>query len=135
MFGGGITVVLVLYEMLTRDGVVKTTYSQRIDADWLRISAANRLAKHCLSTWAALWLWRLRTDTSPAFWRAVGRAAERLGYPAYVPPETIMPLATADVTAVLEELRLGEPPLGPLGLHELSGLDAARSAREANAST
>ena len=36
-----------------------------------------------------------------------------------------MPLATADVTAVLEELRLGEPPLGPLGLHELSWLDAA----------
>jgi hypothetical protein len=51
------------------------------NADWLRIDAACRLAKHSLPLWAALWLWRLRTDTSPRFWNAVGRVAEQLGYP------------------------------------------------------
>src|SRR5262249_4993282 len=51
------------------------------NADWLRISAACRLANRSLPTWAALWFWWLRTDTSPLFWRRVGRIAERLGYP------------------------------------------------------
>ena len=51
------------------------------NADWLRISAACRLAKRSLPTWAALWLWRLRTDTSPRFWDAIGRVPEQLGYP------------------------------------------------------
>jgi hypothetical protein len=51
------------------------------NADWLRISAACRLAKRSLPMWAALWLWWLRTDTSPRFWGAIGRVAERLGYP------------------------------------------------------
>jgi hypothetical protein len=51
------------------------------NADWLRIDAACRLAKHSLPTWAALWLWRLRTDTSPNFWHAVERVADKLGYP------------------------------------------------------
>jgi hypothetical protein len=51
------------------------------NADWLQIDAACRLAKHSLPLWAALWLWRLRTDTSPRFWSAVGRVAEQLGYP------------------------------------------------------
>jgi hypothetical protein len=51
------------------------------NADWLRISAACRLANRSLPMWAALWLWRLRTDTSPIFWRKVGQIAERLGYP------------------------------------------------------
>ena len=51
------------------------------NADWLRIDAACRLANHSLPMWAALWLWRLRTDTSPTFWRKVGRIAEQLGYP------------------------------------------------------
>lgn len=51
------------------------------NADWLRISAACRLANRSLPTWAALWFWWLRTDTSPLFWRRVGRIAEQLGYP------------------------------------------------------
>ena len=37
LFGGGITVVLVLYEMLTRDGVVKTSAIRNELADWLRL--------------------------------------------------------------------------------------------------
>ena len=36
------------------------------NADWIRISAACRLARHSLPNWAALWLWWLRTDTSPS---------------------------------------------------------------------
>ena len=51
------------------------------NAEWLRIDAACRLAKHSLPLWAALWLWRLRTDTSPRFWNAVGRVAKQLGHP------------------------------------------------------
>jgi hypothetical protein len=50
------------------------------NADWIRIAAACRLASHDLPMWAALWLWRLRTDTSPIFWRKVGQIADRLGY-------------------------------------------------------
>ena len=37
------------------------------NADWLRISAACRLANRSLPTWAPLWFWWLRTDTSPLF--------------------------------------------------------------------
>jgi hypothetical protein len=51
------------------------------NADWIKISAACRLAQRALPIWAALWLWWLRTDTSPPFWREVGRIAKRLGYP------------------------------------------------------
>jgi hypothetical protein len=51
------------------------------NADWLRIHAACRLARRSLPMWAALWLWWLRTDTSPTFWRKVGKIAEQLGYP------------------------------------------------------
>ena len=51
------------------------------NADWLRIDAACRQAHRSLPMWAALWLWRLRTDTSPIFWRKVGQIAEQLGYP------------------------------------------------------
>jgi hypothetical protein len=50
------------------------------NADWIRIAAACRLANSNLPMWAALWLWWLRTDTSPIFWRKVGQIAERLGY-------------------------------------------------------
>jgi hypothetical protein len=50
-------------------------------ADWLRIDAAQRLARHKIPMWAALWFWWLRMDTSPEFWRKVGSIAERLGYP------------------------------------------------------
>lgn len=57
------------------------------NADWLRSDAACRLAGHLLPSWAALWLWRLRTDTSPLFWKRIGRAAERLGYPRSPPEE------------------------------------------------
>ena len=53
------------------------------NADWIRISAAQRLAKHHLPIWAALWFWWLRTDTSPTFWHEIGRIAERLGYPEF----------------------------------------------------
>jgi hypothetical protein len=51
------------------------------NADWIRIAAACRLANRDLPMWAALWLWWLRTDTSPVFWRKVGEIADRLGYP------------------------------------------------------
>jgi hypothetical protein len=53
------------------------------NADWLRIDAAFRLAHRSLPMWAALWLWRLRTDTSPTFWHKIGRIAEQLGYPEF----------------------------------------------------
>jgi hypothetical protein len=53
------------------------------NADWLRIDAACRLANRSLPMWGALWLWKLRTDTSLAFWRKVGRIAEQLGYPKF----------------------------------------------------
>jgi hypothetical protein len=51
------------------------------NANWLRIDAACRLGHRALPMWAAMWLWQLRTDTSPAFWRRVGRIAEQLGHP------------------------------------------------------
>jgi hypothetical protein len=50
------------------------------NADWLRIDAAHRLSGRLLPMWAALWLWRLRTDTSIEFWHRIGRVADRLGY-------------------------------------------------------
>jgi hypothetical protein len=59
------------------------------NADWLRIDAACRLANRSLPMWAALWLWQLRTDTSPTFWRKVGRIAEQLGYPKFPGEEPI----------------------------------------------
>lgn len=62
--------------------VVNPDFDPR-NADWLRSDAACRLAGHLLPSWAALWLWRLRTDTSPHFWKRVGRVAERLGYPRF----------------------------------------------------
>jgi hypothetical protein len=58
------------------------------NADWLRIDAACRLTNRSLPMWAALWLWKLRTDTSRTFWRKVGRIAEQLGYPKFPPEET-----------------------------------------------
>jgi hypothetical protein len=58
------------------------------NADWLRIDAACRLANRSLPMWAALWLWKLRTDTSATFWRKVGRIAEQLGYPKFPSKET-----------------------------------------------
>ena len=65
----------------TADGrVVLDPGADPRNADWLRIDAACRLANRALPMWAALWLWRLRTDTSPPFWRKVGRVAEQLGY-------------------------------------------------------
>jgi hypothetical protein len=59
------------------------------NADWLRIDAACRLSHRALPMWAALWLWRLRTDTSLAFWRRVGRIAGRLGYSEFPPKESV----------------------------------------------
>lgn len=58
-------------------------FSDPRNADWLRTYTACRLAGHALPDWAALWLWRLRTDTSPIFWHKIGRIAERLGYPKF----------------------------------------------------
>jgi hypothetical protein len=51
------------------------------NADWLRIDAAHRLSGHYLPMWSALWLWRLRMDGSPPFWRRIGNLAKKLGYP------------------------------------------------------
>jgi hypothetical protein len=68
----------VTYEAVGR-AVINPDADPR-NADWIRISAAWRLAKHRLPMWAALWLWKLRTDTSPTFWRKVSRIAEQLGY-------------------------------------------------------
>lgn len=71
-------------ETVTRDAdgrfVIDLNFDPR-NADWLRIDAARRLANYDLPMWASLWLWWLRTDTSPRFWRKVGRIAEQLGYP------------------------------------------------------
>jgi len=48
--------------------------------DWIRIVRAKRLAGHKLPHWAALWLWRLRTDLSAAFWNDVGEVARQMGF-------------------------------------------------------
>ena len=67
---------------LTADGhAVLDPDADPRNADWLRIDAACRQAHRLLPMWAALWLWRLRTDPSPIFWRKVGQIAEQLGYP------------------------------------------------------
>jgi hypothetical protein len=50
------------------------------NADWLPILRARHSARRDLPAWAALWLWRLRPGSSPAFWRRVGLTARRLGY-------------------------------------------------------
>jgi len=50
------------------------------NADWIHISRANRLAGYRLPTWAALWLWWLRTDSSAAFWKDVGKIAKQMGF-------------------------------------------------------
>ena len=49
------------------------------NADWIRISRANRLAGYRLPIWAALWLWWLRTDSSTTFWKDVGKVAKQMG--------------------------------------------------------
>jgi hypothetical protein len=49
------------------------------NANWLRIDRANRLAGYVLPMWAALWLWRLRTDSSNEFWSGIGKIAGKLG--------------------------------------------------------
>jgi hypothetical protein len=50
------------------------------NADWIRIVRANNLAGYRLPTWAALWLWWLRTDSSTSFWKDVGRIAKQMGF-------------------------------------------------------
>ncbi|NLE38038.1 MAG: hypothetical protein GX621_08440 [Pirellulaceae bacterium] len=50
------------------------------NADWIRVVRACRLAGYRLPTWAALWLWWLRTDSSAAFWKNVGKIAEQMGF-------------------------------------------------------
>ena len=50
------------------------------NADWIRINRANRLAGYRLPTWAALWLWWLRTDSSAAFWKDVGKIAKQMEF-------------------------------------------------------
>ena len=57
--------------------------ADRRNAAWLRISAAQRQAGYRMPMWASLWLWWLRTDGSPEFWRAVGREASKLGMERY----------------------------------------------------
>ena len=47
-------------------------------ADWPKIGEARRLAGFDLPTWAALWLWWLRMDSSQQFWRDVGSIADEL---------------------------------------------------------
>lgn len=53
------------------------------NADWLRIAAVHRQAGYRMPMWASLWLWWLRTDSSPEFWRAVGREAAKAGMERY----------------------------------------------------
>jgi hypothetical protein len=65
------------------DGQTLDPFSDPRNADWLRTYTACRLAGHVLPDWAALWLWRLRTDTSPTFWFKIGQIAGRLGYPKF----------------------------------------------------
>jgi hypothetical protein len=72
------------------------------NANWLRIDSACRLAHRALPTWAAMWLWQLRTDTSPSFWRRVGRIAEQLGYPKLTSDEPRMSEETGKVQVILE---------------------------------
>jgi hypothetical protein len=69
-----------------RDGAGQLVFDTDADprnADWIRIAAANRLAGYVLPMWAALWLWRLKTDTSKTFWRRVGEIASVLGCAPY----------------------------------------------------
>ena len=49
------------------------------NGDWIRVVRANRLAGYRLPTWAALWLWWLRTDSSEQFWYEVGQVAREMG--------------------------------------------------------
>jgi|GEM_PF-1429872 len=68
------------------------------NADWLRIATANRLAGYSLPTWAALWLWRLKTDRSRKFWCEVGNIAAGLGYPPCESGRATPPQKTAAIT-------------------------------------
>jgi hypothetical protein len=53
------------------------------NANWLRISVAQRHAGYRMPMWACLWLWWLRADEDPEFWRAVGCQAASMGIKAY----------------------------------------------------
>lgn len=48
------------------------------NANWTKIVRARKLAGRELPGWAAFWLWRLRLDEDPAFWKAIGRDARTL---------------------------------------------------------
>jgi hypothetical protein len=47
-------------------------------ADWPKVASARRLAGQELPSWAALWLWWLRMDSSQQFWQDVGSIARQL---------------------------------------------------------
>lgn len=109
-----------------------TTFEDPRSADWLRSYTACRLAGFYLPGWASLWLWRLRTDTSPRFWLKIGRIAEQLGCSPFPPAEVNetsghagpgFGVAEGNVHEQRKEsglkpqvltLRPGEPPLGHL---------------------
>jgi hypothetical protein len=127
----------------TPNGPIILDDSDPHNADWLRSYSACRLAGHTLPDWAALWLWRLRTDTSPAFWRKVGRIAERLGYPkfrsavvaegskkdvsgfVFLGGNVYEQWKSSALTTLLATLRQDELPLGDLSTVEQNWLTTA----------
>ena len=64
----------------TDEGILINADADPRGADWIRVVRANRLAGRQLPSWAALWLWWLKTDSSRTFWRGVGKVGAQLGY-------------------------------------------------------
>lgn len=51
------------------------------NANWIRLAAAARRAKHDLPLWAAMWLWQVGHERGLSFWNGVARVAEAMGFP------------------------------------------------------
>jgi HD domain len=51
------------------------------NADWLRLAAAARRARHHLPFLAAMWLWQVGHERGASFWDVVARIAEQMQFP------------------------------------------------------
>jgi hypothetical protein len=58
------------------------------NADWLRLAAAARKARHHLPPWSAVWLWQVGHERGTSFWAAVARHAEQMHFPKIEPDRT-----------------------------------------------